>query len=410
MANSAFLTCESVTHRVEDRVLIHDLSMAVGNGSRLGIIGENGSGKTTLLTLLSGLAAPSSGKVEFSSIPAHVPQEGDLLRDDVSVADEIANCLAPLRAIEEELAEAAIGVGLKQPGAPDRYSRALLTAETHDVWAASQRVERYLHGLGLSTIPRGRRIGELSAGQRRRLAMALIMVGRPSILLLDEPSNYLDAASRLFLQEEIMAWEGIVAFVSHDREFLERLPTAICDLDRTWSSKYLYGGNYRDYLDQKGRELLRWVESYRNQQEEIYDLENAVSVKARQINHHRAMSDNNKKAYGARSDRVQSQISRRVRAARERLDRINQHLIPEPPTPLTLSIAPTKAPSGHVPVVAQMRSVRVATRLKGPITLDVSSDDKLLVVGSNGSGKTTLLNLLAGSYPRRMERYSWAMQ
>lgn len=397
MATGTSLTCESISHRIEDRILIQDLSISLGNESKLGIIGENGSGKSTLLSVLSGSVVPTSGNVKFSSVPAYVPQEKDLLRDTASVADEISTCLAPLRRIVGELAQAAEDLGLERPGAPDRYSRALQTAEAQEVWSAPQRIERYLHGLGLSTIPRQRLIAELSAGQRRRLAMALTMVARPPILLLDEPSNYLDDASRLFLREEIANWDGIVVFVSHDREFLEQLPTAICDLDRTWSSKYLYGGSYRDYLDQKDQELVRWAEDYRNQQEEIRELENALSVKARQINHHRAMSDNNKKAYGARGDRVQSQISRRVRAARERLDRVNRHPIPEPPTPLTLSVVPTKAPSDKFPVVAQLRSARVTDRLESPVTLDIATDDKLLIVGPNGSGKTTILDLLAGA-------------
>lgn len=396
MGDGTFLVCESITHHVEDRVLINDLSMTLGEGSRLGIIGENGAGKTLLLSLLSGLVAPTSGKIECYPAPVLVPQEGDLLNGSASVADEIANCLAPLRAIEKKLAQAAEDVGLELPGASDRYNHALQSAEEHDVWTASQRLERYLHGLGLSTLPRRRRIDELSAGQRRRLAMALTMVGRPPILLLDEPSNYLDAFSRSFLQEEILDWRGIVAFSSHDREFLERLPTAICDLDRTWSSKYLYRGNYRNYINQKDREIARWVEDYKKQKEDIHDLEISISMKSRQINHHRAMRDNNKKAYGARGDRVQSQISRRVRAARERLNRINQHPIPEPPVPLALSVTPTKTSSEDMPVVAQLRSVCVAGQLEERITLDIASDDKLLVVGPNGSGKTTLLNLLAG--------------
>lgn len=109
------------------------------------------------------------------------------------------------------------------------------------------------------------------------------------------------------------------------------------------------------------------------------------------------MSDNNKKAYGARGDRVQSQISRRVRAARERLNRINESPIPNPPQPLVMSISPSKKPSLSRSLKVQLRSVNVDNRHFNPITLDIASDDKIIVTGPNGSGKTTLLDIISGN-------------
>lgn len=396
MSNGALLSCDSVFLRVGERMLIEDLSMSLGTGARLGIIGENGAGKSSFLALLAGQAKPTAGSVHYSTCPAYVPQDQDFLRDNVTVSDEIDTHLGPLHRLEEQLEQAAKALASRAVGAGEDYARILQEAEARDIWSAPQRLERYLFGLGLHTISRQLLVEELSAGQRRRLAIALTMVSRPAILLLDEPSNYLDSAARHFLQEEILNWDGIVVFASHDREFLQTLPTAICDLDRAWNSKYLYGGAYEDYLEQKEKEFINWGDDYRAQQEEIRELQHSVAVKARQINHHRAMTDRNKKAYGARGDRVQSQISRRVRAARERLDRIHQHPTPEPPTPLHLAVQPTNTPDSGEPLVAQMRSVCVDTRLASPVTLDIASDDKLLIVGSNGSGKTTILDVLAG--------------
>ena len=370
--------------------------MTLGWGAKLGVIGENGAGKSTLLSLLAGEISPTAGLVNSSSKPAFVPQEKDLLRGDSLVSDEIAECLAPLHKIEEELNRASEGLEEEHTESFERYSRALQSAEIHDVWSASQRVERYLHGLGLGSLSRQSRVDELSAGERRRLAMALTMVSRPAILLLDEPSNYLDEKARAFLQDEIKSWEGIVVFVTHDREFLEKVPTGICDLDKTFSSQYLYRGAYDDYLKQKDDEINRWKECYANEQEEIRRLKNTVAVKARQINHHRAIRDNNKKAYGARGDRVQSQISRRVRAARERLSRINQSPIPEPPQSLVMSITPNNPPTLASSLIIQLRSVKVDKRSGKAITLDIASDDKIIVTGPNGSGKTTLLDVISG--------------
>ncbi|MBP3088470.1 ABC-F family ATP-binding cassette domain-containing protein [Corynebacterium sp. sy017] len=396
MAKGVTLACESVSYRVGERTLFQELSMTLGWGAKLGVIGENGAGKSTLLSLLAGEISPTSGLVDSSSKPAFVPQEKDLLRGDSLVSDEIAACLEPLYEIEEELNQASRELVAGDSGSLEKYSNALQRAEIQDVWSAPQRIERYLYGLGLESLSRRQRVDELSAGERRRLAMALTMVSRPEILLLDEPSNYLDEQSRIFLQDEIKNWEGIVIFVSHDREFLEKVPTGICDLDKSFSSQYLYRGAYRDYLKQKDDEINRWKERYANEQEEIRRLKHTVAVKAHQINHHRAMSDNNKKAYGARGDRVQSQISRRVRAARERLNQINRSSIPEPPQSLVMSIAPTKTPVPSSALLAQLRSVKVNKRSKRAITLDIASDDKIIVTGPNGSGKTTLLEIISG--------------
>lgn len=396
MAKGVALTCESVSYRVGDRTLFQGMSMTLGWGTKLGVIGENGAGKSTLLSLLAGEISPTSGLIDSSSKPALVSQEKDLLRGGSLVSDEIAACLAPLHKIEEELNRASEELVAGDSDSLEKYSKALQSAEIQDVWSAPQRVERYLYGLGLGSLSRRHRIDELSAGERRRLAMALAMVSRPAILLLDEPSNYLDEQSRIFLQDEIKNWEGIVIFVSHDRDFLEKVPTAICDLDKSFSSQYLYRGSYSDYLKQKDDEFNRWKEAYAHEQEEIRRLKHAVAVKAHQINHHRAMCDNNKKAYGARGDRVQSQISRRIRSARERLNQIDRSPIPEPPCSLVMSVTPVKAsirPSG---LLAQLRSVKVDKRSERATTLDIASDDKIIVTGPNGSGKTTLLEIISG--------------
>lgn len=371
MKNDALLICEKIAYKVENRSLFEDLSFNLGPGAKLGVIGENGSGKSTLLSILAGENSPTVGSIACSSTPKFIPQQIDVLNDLSTVADEISISLQPLLQVEKDLTAAAKLLAEGEEGSEEIYANALKVAETYGVWSVEQRLERYLYGLGLSKIASESRIEQLSAGQRRRLALALTLASRPEVLLLDEPTNYLDKTSQKFLEEEIANWEGIVVFASHDRSFLEKIPTAICDLDKTWASKYIYGGNYSNYSQYKQREFIHWEESYRNQQQEIAELEESIKGKARQINHHRDMSDNNKKAYGARGDRVQSQISRRVRAAKETLDNLNKNLIPEPPTPLTLSILPRDSKKHKMPIIAQMRSVCITNRINTPITMDV---------------------------------------
>lgn len=404
MKSDALLNCENLSYKTDTRSLFDNLSFNLGTGARLGIIGENGAGKSTLLSLIAGENSPTSGIITCSSKPKFIPQQIDVLQDQATVADEISISLEPILQVEKELAEAAKSLADGEKGSEDLYANKLVVAETYGVWSVEQRVERYLYGLGLADIPSESRIEQLSAGQRRRLALALALVSGPGILLLDEPTNYLDSTSQKFLEDEIAKWNGIVVFASHDRNFLENIPTVICDLDKTWASQYLYGGNYSNYLQHKKHELDRWKETYQNQQQEITDLEENIRGKSRNINHHRAMSDNNKKAYGARGDRVQSQISRRVRAAKERLETLQENLIPEPPEPLTLSVLPKFSKNHQIPVIAQLRSVCVENRINTPTTLDVLENEKYILVGPNGSGKTTILDTLSGKlYPSEGE-------
>lgn len=388
------------------RRVLDGVSLTASPGHRIGLIGENGVGKSTLLRLLAGVDEPESGSVVR-------PADVGFLRQEVSyeaswtIADVLADALREARADLAELARLSEEIALVPEDAPghaellDAYGRRLERAQERDAWDADRRAALVLEGLGLGAADHTRRVDSLSGGQRGRLALAALLVRRPSALLLDEPTNHLDDDAAAFLEEQVRGLPGAVVLASHDRAFLDAVCTDVVDLDPAVEGPVRYGGNYSAYLAQKRAERMRWERRYAEEQEELVALRRSVGVTARLVAPDRERRDNEKMGYDFRADRVQKQISRRVRNAARRLDELTRTQVDEPPEPLRLrrtelaaGAVPDPAAEADRPLVA-LRDVRVPGRLAVP-RLEVSSTERLLVTGGNGAGKSTLLAVLAG--------------
>ncbi|MEU6390989.1 ABC-F family ATP-binding cassette domain-containing protein [Streptomyces sp. NPDC046939] len=389
------------------RRVLDGVSLIASPGHRIGLIGENGVGKSTLLRLLAGADTPDAGTVERPRDLGFLHQEmaydagatlADVLddalreaRDDLAELERLGDLLA--RTPEDDASHAEL---------LDSYGRRLESAQAREVWDAERRAAMVLAGLGLDALAPTRTLGSLSGGQRGRLALAALLVRRPSALLLDEPTNHLDDDAARFLEEQLRALPGAVVLASHDRAFLDAVCTDLIDLDPSVDGPVRHGGNYSAYLARKRAERERWERRYAEEQEELERLRTSAGVTAHRLAPDRGMRDNEKMGYGVRANRVQSQIARRVRNATRRLDDLERHQVAEPPRPLrfrpvTLGAAPsgTSAPDE---ALVTLRHARVPGRLCLE-RLDVSPTDRLLVTGVNGSGKSTLLAVLAGRLP-----------
>ncbi|GAA4054765.1 ATP-binding cassette domain-containing protein [Actinomadura miaoliensis] len=236
----------------------------------------------------------------------------------------------------------------------------------------------------------------MSGGQRGRLALAALLVRRPSALLLDEPTNHLDDGAAAFVEDQVRTLPGVVVVASHDRAFLDAVCTDLIDLDPAMDGPVRYGGNYSAYLAEKRAERDRWERRWAEEQEEMVALRVSAGVTAHRVAPDRGPRDNEKMGYGHRAGRVQSQISRRVRDATRRLEDLERSQVGEPPKPLRFASTPLAAPAaeGDEPLVS-LDDVRVPGRL-APVSVKVSATDRLLVTGGNGTGKSTLLAVLAG--------------
>ncbi|TKK87949.1 ABC-F family ATP-binding cassette domain-containing protein [Herbidospora galbida] len=399
------LLAHDLVRTLGGRRVLDGVSLTAAPGHRIGLIGENGAGKSTLLRLLAGVDEPDSGTVVR---PADLGFLHQRMPFDASstIADVLDDALREARddlAELDRLAQALADVPPDSPGYVDllgRYGERLDHAQDHEAWDADRRAEIVVAGLGLGGVRADRALGSLSGGQRGRLALAALLVRRPSALLLDEPTNHLDDAATAFLEEQLRGLPGVVMVASHDRAFLDAVCTDLIDLDPAVGGPVRYGGNYSAYQAEKRAERQRWERRFAEEQEELAELRRAAAVTAHQVAPGRMKRDNEKMGYGHTSGRVQNQISRRVRSAARRLEDLERDQVPKPPEPLRFHATALAAASGESAesadgILMSLRDVRVPGRLTLD-SLDVSATARLLVTGANGAGKSTLLAVLAG--------------
>ncbi|THA76075.1 ABC-F family ATP-binding cassette domain-containing protein [Streptomyces sp. A0642] len=385
------------------RRVLDGVSLTASPGHRIGLIGENGVGKSTLLRLLAGSDEPDAGSVARPSDLGFLQQETpfDTSSTIATVLDEALrearDVLTDLERLTGELARTADD----DPGHAallDAYGRRLEEAQDLAAWDADRRAAVVLEGLGLGAFGHDRTLGSLSGGQRGRLALAALLVRRPSALLMDEPTNHLDDAAAAFVEQQVRDLPGAVVVASHDRAFLDAVCTDLVDLDPAVDGPVRYGGNYSAYLAEKHAERERWERRYAEEQEEWEALRHSAGVTAHRLAPDRERRDNEKMGYGHRAGRVQSQISRRVRNATRRLEELERSRVGEPPRPLRFAgpVLSASSAEGKDDPLVTLHDVRVPGRLALD-GLEVSATDRLLVTGGNGAGKSTLLAVLAGS-------------
>ncbi|MGW6445437.1 ABC-F family ATP-binding cassette domain-containing protein [Lentzea sp. NPDC055074] len=375
---SAQLTIKKITRSYAFKRVLDDVSLTVRPGERLGVVGENGSGKSTLLRLVAGQDVPDDG--EITVVAQGVGYLGQVLDlpSEATVGDAIDAALVEIRLLEQQIAAAAEHERLDELGE-------LLTAfELRDGYSADARVEAAMSALGL-TVGRERALGTLSGGERARLALAGVLSAEPELLLLDEPTNHLDDQALAWLETRLRRHRGTVVVVTHDRLLLERVTTAVVEIENRSITRY--GNGYAGYVAEKRAARQRWEQAYAEWVGEIGHWTEWRGTTAHRVAPGRPIPDHNKCKYNGDGRRVQASIRTRVRSASERLERLRADPVPRPPEPLRLNAPLGVAREGLVLEFGELR---------------VEAGQRVLVTGPNGAGKSTLLDVLAGvREPRR---------
>ncbi|MCK5831295.1 MAG: ATP-binding cassette domain-containing protein [Methylococcales bacterium] len=346
--------------------LLKNSDFQLDPGERVGLLGRNGEGKSTLMKIIAGNVHADNGEVwrEPQLKLAWLEQMPDL-DDEATIYDSVASGLGELgRWISEyhHLLETMDGgeQSLKKLG--DLQHK----LEAHNGWHFQTRVESTLSKLNL---PADVKISSLSGGWKRRVALAQALVIEPEVLLLDEPTNHLDFESIAWLEEQVLAFQGAVLFVTHDRAFLQKLATRIVDLDR--GNLVSWPGNYQDYLRRKAAAL----EDEANQNAEFDKKLAKEEVWVRQ---------------GIKARRTRNEG--RVRALKRLRDERSQRRNVQGTTKLNLSKGDA---SGKKVIEASNVSFGYDDKLiiKNFSTV-IQRGDKIGLLGPNGAGKSTLLKLL----------------
>jgi len=340
--------------------LLDHVNFSLEINERVGLIGRNGAGKSSMLRILGGLAAADDGTrhVQQGARIAFVAQE-PMLDPEATVFRAAAQGISEVIALREQYLSGAEGIDL------DAIQTQI---EAYDAWNWEQRVTETLQRLHLEPQVR---IGDLSGGTKKRVALAQALVARPDVLLLDEPTNHLDLDSIEWLEDLLIDFKGSIVTITHDRSFLDRVATRIVELDR--GRLLTYPGNFAQYQLQKQEQLA---------QEEV------IAAKADKLLAQEEIWI--RKGVEARRTRSQSRITR-LEALRA-----NRNARRETLGSVKMDLA-SGSPSGKI--VAELEGV---TKVFGEKTIvrDFSTTilrgDKVGLIGPNGAGKTTLLKLILG--------------
>ncbi len=402
-ASSATVVAQRVSKSRGAAPVLTDVDLTVGPEQRTGVVGPNGVGKTTLLRILAGLKPPDTGRVVLtppSATVAYLAQEAEAARPETLLEHLTRRSGAAAAAQELEASARALGTG--RPGAEERYSAALeryLALGGPDV---ETRAGGVLDDLGLPARLLEQPMVALSGGQRARAALAALLLSRHDVLLLDEPTNDLDFDGLERLERFLGARHGGLVVVSHDRAFLERIVTAVLDIDERSHRATLFGGGLTGYLETKATVRRHAEDAYQGYVAERDRLRRrariqrqwAVTGVARE---RRAPSDGDKGQRDFRINRSEKQAAK-VRITERALQRLAPVEKPFEPWELHLELAAAHR-SGDVVIRLAGALVQRGSWHLGPVDLEVRWADRLAIVGPNGSGKSTLLAALLGRVP-----------
>ncbi len=350
--------------------LLDHAEFSLESTERVGLIGRNGTGKSSLLKIIAGMAKLDDGllvmqqslKIAYVEQEPHFPPE-------MTVFDAVASGLGELPALLAEY-EALTGQfgGDDDDKLMERMHDIQVTLDAADAWSVNNRVETTLDRLNLD---KNARVGTLSGGTQKRVALACALVGAPDVLLLDEPTNHLDFTSILWLEGLLREYKGSVLFITHDRRFLDNVATRIIELDR--GRILSFPGNFSTYQTRK-QELLE-IEAVENAKFDKFLAQEEVWIR---------------KGVEARRTRNEGRVRRLEELRRARNVRRDQQ------GQVKLDVASGER-SGKI--VAELVDVnkRYGDKI---IVRDFSSiimrGDKIGLIGPNGAGKTTLLKLILG--------------
>ena len=364
------LSVENASFAVGHVALLDKTSFQLDSGEKIGLIGRNGAGKSSFLKILAGVQKLDDGQiiVHNNLKIVYVPQES-FFDKDATVFDTVAEGLGEIRDllrryhhVSHELENGSSEALLKE------LNELQLEIEAKDGWKLDAAVKQTLGELGL---PENEKIGNLSGGQKKRVALAQAWVQKPDVLLLDEPTNHLDIDAIIWLENLLKAFEGSLVVITHDRRFLDNIVTRIVELDRGILRSY--PGSFSKYSEKKAQELV--VEAEHNRLFDKFHAQEEAWIR---------------KGIEARRTRNEGRVRRLEELRRQRAERRNVQ-----------GQVNFKLDSGEKSgkIIAELEHASFAYGDK--VIMDKFSailqrGDKIGLIGPNGIGKTTFLKLILG--------------
>ena len=386
---------ENVYKYFDGNLILKDICMTIEDREIIGLIGRNGCGKSTLLKIITGMeefdkTVDGKGSVSISGkTTIGYLQQNSGLEVDSTINDQMHLPFKELLDIQSKMKELEhiMTIDGEMNEAAEKYAELSAYFEARDGYRIEVKINTILNGMGFEDTPKNRIISTLSGGEKTRLAMAKLLLEEPNLLILDEPTNHLDFKTLGWLEDYLKGYKGSVLIVSHDRYFLNKLCTRICEIE---SGKLTsYKGDYSAYLVQKKMNSERQLKEYEAQQKEIAKLEDYIVR-----NKTRAST---------------AKMAKSRQAMLDRMEIVDKPLIYQKPPRIKLEydIEPVKD-------VLDVKGVEIAVgegdkrkELIKSLDMHVRRSEHIAIVGANGIGKTSILKVLQGIIPHENGTIRW---
>ncbi len=357
------LSVEGLTKTYGERQLFRDLTFGVQEGQRVALVARNGSGKSTLLQIICGHEPADSGRVVFSSGVRHGHLRQELeLNPEASVLDTLYIGDSPAVLAMREY-EAALHDGLEGEDLQQAYD----AMDAHEGWNFEARAKEILGKLKLNNL--NQRIGSLSGGEKRRVALAQVLLEEPDFLVLDEPTNHLDLDMISWLEARLASMKTTLLMVTHDRYFLENVCDRILELEDL--TLHSYRGNFRYFLEKRAERRA-----------------NAQAVQDRAQSHMKRELEWVRATPSARTTKSKSRLDRFRDIKAEAAKRLRED-------PLHITVVPARLGNKIVELHKIKRAYDNRILFEG-FTHHFKKGERIGLVGKNGSGKSTLLQVILG--------------
>jgi ATP-binding cassette subfamily F protein uup len=367
------LSIESLSKNYGLRPLFENVTLGFDSQDRIGVVGVNGSGKTTLLRLVAGTEQPDTGRVVFAEgvslgyLPQNPPYEPEqTVLDAIFAASDAKTKM--LLDYERACQSLAAGDG-RDERLLNRVSELAHELEASGAWELETNARAILTRLGIHDT--NARMGTLSGGQRKRVALAHALISNPQLLILDEPTNHLDAETITWLENYLARYRGALLLVTHDRYFLDRVTGRILEIDR--GAVQAFDGNYAYYLERREeQEISRAAEGQKREmliRRELAWLRRGAKARTRKSK--------------ARIDRAESLMAQPKETPRAELD---------------ISVTSSRIGRKILELRGVAKSYDERVLIKD-FTYTLKPGDRIGIIGPNGAGKTTLLEIITGRTP-----------
>ena len=376
--------------------LLRDIFFTLNENETVGIVGKNGCGKSTLLKMILGeedydKSPTGEGSLTVKDCAIGFLAQNSGLDSHATVIEEMTSAFAKLAEIKkrmDELTELMTScVGDELEFAASEYSSLSSYFELHDGYNFDFKIKQILNGMGFSDLAYDREIDSLSGGEKTRLALAKLLLEQPELLILDEPTNHLDFKTLIWLEGYLKNYTGAIIIVSHDRYFLDKLCSRICDIENGVITSYK--GGYTEYVRLKEEADIRRLREYDAQQRQIAQLEDYIA-----------------------RNKVRASTAKMAKSREKQLDRLDiidkpQSFDTPPRIKLDYTIEPTKDIVRVVGCPLAVGEGEERKTLVPSLDMHIRRGEHVALIGDNGAGKTSVLKLIQGIIPKSSGNIVW---